>query len=103
MAHVVEVTGLTVILLCLGGGIIGGVCAFNALKGSLPWRIFLGVVGGAVLAWLYVYLALPKTESRIAHNLVSVLFVSILGGYLGLQALDFAARQVGLVRGGPKP
>jgi len=103
VAHVVEVTGLTVILLCLGGGIIGGVCAFNALQGSLPWRIFLGVVGGAVLAWLYVYLALPKTESRIAHNLVSVLFVSILGGYLGLQALDFAARQVGLVRGEPKP
>src|SRR5207245_9178835 len=40
VAHVVEVTGLTVILLCLGGGIIGGVCAFNVLKGSLPWCLF---------------------------------------------------------------
>ncbi|MGA2262919.1 MAG: hypothetical protein ABSH28_15990 [Acidobacteriota bacterium] len=97
----VDVTGLSVILLCLAGGIAGGFCAFNAFKGSLLWRIFLGVIGGAVLSWLYVYLALPKVDSRIAHNLVSVLFVSIIGGYLGIQALDLAAKQLGIVLGNP--
>jgi len=95
----VEVTGLSVILLCLAGGIAGGFCAFNAFKGSLLWRIFLGVIGGAILSWLYVYVALPKVDSRIAHNLVSVLFVSIIGGYLGIQALDLAAKQLGIVPG----
>ncbi|MBZ5553446.1 MAG: hypothetical protein LAO21_12050 [Acidobacteriia bacterium] len=94
-----EVTGLTVILLCVGGGIVGGICAFKAFQGSLPWRLFLGVVGGAVLAWLYVFVGLPRTESRIAHNLVSVLFMSLLGGYLGLQALDFVAKKLGFIGG----
>jgi hypothetical protein len=102
VVYALEITSWSVILLCLGGGIVGGVCAFKAFKGSLLWRIFLGVVGGAVLAWLYVYLALPKTESRLAHNLVSVLFVSILGGYLGLQALDFASKRLGLISSSPK-
>lgn len=91
----ITVTGLTVILLCLAGGVIGGVCAFDAFKGSLFWRIFLGIVGGAVLTWLYVFVGLPQVSWSIAHNLISALFVSVLGGFLGLRVLDFAVKQFG--------
>ena len=92
----VEVTGMSMILLCLAGGVVGGVCAFNAFKGVLLWRLFLGIVGGAVLSWLYVFLALPNVDLRIAHNLVSVLFVSIIGGWAGTKVLDLAAKQFGM-------
>jgi hypothetical protein len=99
----VRVTGLVVILLCLAGGIIGGLCAFDAFKGSLFWRIFLGVVGGAVLTWIYVFVGLPQTTWAIAHSVISALFVSIVGGYMGLQVLDFAAKGMGLLEGKQQP
>lgn len=100
--YTVDVTGLAVILLCLGGGVIGGLCAFKAFKGSLIWRIVLGIVGGALLTWLYVFGFLPMTNSHFAHSLLTALFVSIVGGYLGLKVLDFAARQFGFLSEQPK-
>jgi uncharacterized membrane protein YeaQ/YmgE (transglycosylase-associated protein family) len=61
------------------------------------WRIFLGILGGAVLSWLYVYLALPNVSSNLAHNTFSVFFVSVLGGYLGTTVLDIAAKRFGWI------
>jgi uncharacterized membrane protein YeaQ/YmgE (transglycosylase-associated protein family) len=98
----VTVTGLTVILLCLAGGVIGGVCAFDAFKGSLFWRIFLGIVGGAVLTWLYVFVGLPHTSWSVAHNLISAMFVSVLGGFMGLHVLNLAAKQLGFMSEKPR-
>jgi uncharacterized membrane protein YeaQ/YmgE (transglycosylase-associated protein family) len=95
------ITGWLVLGLCLFGGVAGGLAAYDKLRGSLFWRIFLGILGGAVLCWLYVYLALPRWDWRIAHNTFSVFFVALIGGYAGLTALDFAVGKFGLKRPGP--
>src|SRR5580704_509485 len=91
----VDVSVWLVLLLCLSGGVIGGVAAKEALKGAITWRIFVGVLGSIVLVWICVYAVLPKTHSVIAHNLVSVFVVGILGGYGGTRVLDFAGKKLG--------
>jgi hypothetical protein len=93
----VVITGWMVLALCLGGGVAGGLAAYDKFKGSWLWRIFLGILGGAILTWLYVYLALPNVSVDIAHNTFSVFFVAVLGGYLGTTVLDFAAKQLGWI------
>jgi len=92
----VVVTGWLVLGLCLGGGLAGGLAAYDKFKGSLLWRILLGILGGGVLCWLYVYLALPNVDINIAHNTFSVFFVALIGGYMGTTVLDFAAKRWGL-------
>jgi len=95
----VAVTGWMVVGLCLGGGIAGGLAAFNKFKGSWYWRVFLGILGGAVLTWMYVFLALPNVGVGLAHSVVSALFVSVIGGYLGTTVLDLAAKKFGWLSG----
>ena len=92
---VVEVSMWLVLLLCLTGGVAGGIAAKGKLKASMLFRIFVGVLGSIVLVWICVYAVLPKTHSIIAHNLVSVFVVGIVGGYGGTQVLDFAAKKLG--------
>jgi hypothetical protein len=91
------ITGWMVLGLCLGGGLAGGLAAYDKFKGSWLWRIFLGILGGAILTWLYVYLALPNVSAGIAHNTFSVFFVAVLGGYLGTGVLDLAAKRLGWI------
>jgi hypothetical protein len=93
----IAISGWLVVGLCLGGGVAGGLAAYNKFKDSWMWRVFIGVLGGAVLCWLYVYLALPNVNANVAHNTFSVLFVALIGGYLGTTALDLAAKQLGLL------
>jgi hypothetical protein len=88
------ITVWLVLALCLGGGVLGGVGAYLQFKDSWVKRIFFGVVGGAVLCWLYVYLGLPYLRVNIAHNTLSVLFVGIIGGYAGARILDAAVKQI---------
>ncbi|HEV2386109.1 MAG TPA: hypothetical protein VGS20_02530 [Candidatus Acidoferrales bacterium] len=92
---VVQVTMGLVLLLCLSGGVIGGIAAKETLKGTLVGRIFVGILGAIVLVWICVYAVLPRTHSIIAHNLVSVFVVGIVGGYGGTQVLDFAGKKLG--------
>jgi hypothetical protein len=96
-SRAIVITGWLVLALCLGGGLAGGLAAYNKFRGSWLWRIFLGILGGAVLSWLYVYLALPNVSSNLAHNTFSVFFVSVLGGYLGTTVLDIAAKRFGWI------
>lgn len=96
----VTITWKFVLALCLAGGILGGIAAYEQFKGSWFWRIFLGLLGGAVLSWLYVFLALPltiegKILGNIAHNTISVFFVSVVGGYMGIRALGFVGKKLG--------
>jgi len=93
----IVITGWLVLGLCLSGGVSGGLVAYDKFKGSWLWRIFVGILGGAVLSWLYVYLALPNVSINLAHNTLSVFFVSLLGGYLGTTALDLAAKRLGWI------
>jgi hypothetical protein len=94
----IVVTGWMILALCLAGGVAGGLAAYNKLKGSWFWRIFLGILGGGILCWLYVYLALPNVEVNLAHNTFSVFFVALIGGYLGIAVLDFAAKHFGFLQ-----
>ncbi len=94
--HVVAITGGMVIALWLAGGVAGSLCAFYKYRGSLLWRILTGVITAAVLTWGYVYGALPVTDAAIAHNILSVLFVSVLGGYLSIAGLDYVAKKLKL-------
>jgi hypothetical protein len=91
----IVITGWLVLGLCLGGGAAGGLAAYDKFKGSWVWRIFIGILGGAVLCWLYVYLALPNINTNIAHNTFSVFFVALIGGYMGTAALDLVANKLG--------
>lgn len=84
-----------VLILCLSGGVLGGIAARETLKGSIPWRVFIGIIGAIVLVWICVYAVLPQTHSVIAHNLVSVFVVGIVGGYGGTRVLDFAGKKLG--------
>ncbi len=86
-----------VVGLCLGGGMAGGLAAYNKFKGSWFWRLFLGILGGAVLTWMYIFLALPNVGGNLAHNIISVFFVSVVGGYLGITVLDLAAKRFGWI------
>lgn len=92
---VIQVTVWLVLLLCVSGGVLGGIAAKEALKASVLWRIFVGVLGAIVLVWLCVFAVLPQTHSIIAHNLVSVFVVGIVGGYGGTRVLDFAGKKLG--------
>lgn len=47
----IVITGWLVLGLCLGGGAAGGLAAYDKFKGSWIWRIFIGILGGAVLCW----------------------------------------------------
>jgi hypothetical protein len=82
-----------VVVMCLGGGVVGGIAAKQRLKGSVLWRSFVGALGAIVLVWIAVYAVLPRTHSVIAHNLVSVLVLGIIGGYGGTGVLDWALKR----------
>ncbi len=93
----VEITIWLVVTLCLIGGMIGGIAAKDTLKGSIWWRIFIGIIGAIVLVWLCVFAVVPPTHSMIAHSLISVFVVGIVGGYAGTRVLDFAAKRLGVL------
>jgi len=93
--HRVEVVGLTVIVVCLLGGLAGGLVLFFVSGGSLYSRLVVGVVAGVVLAWAYVFGLLPKVDGVVAHNYISVFVVSILGGYLGIKTFDLILKRFG--------
>ena len=93
----VEITIWLVVTLCLIGGMIGGIAARDALRGSVWWRIFIGNVGAIVLVWLCVFAVVPHTHSMIAHSLISVFVVGIVGGYAGTRVLDLAVKRLGVL------
>lgn len=92
----VRVTGLVVLLLCIVGGILGGLLAFMNSQGKLWARLVAGVIVGAVACWAYVFLGLPNVQSMILHTQISVLFVSILAAFAGVKVLSVITRALSL-------
>jgi len=86
-----------VIVLCLVGGAVGGAVAKDTMRGSLWWRLFLGIVGAIVVVWFLVFAVVSQTHSMIAHSLISVFVVGIIGGYAGTQSIDFVAKKLGII------
>jgi len=93
----IEISLWLVVALCLVGGVAGGIAARDTLRGSIWWRCFMGIVGAIVLVWLCVFTVVPQTHSMIAHSLISVLVVGIVGGYGGTRVLDLAAKKLGVI------
>ena len=89
----VVITGWSVLGLCIAGGLAGGLLAFMQFRDSWAWRIFAGILSGAVLCWLYVVVGLPFIDLNIAHNTFSVFFVAAIGGYAGKAVFDMAVRK----------
>jgi hypothetical protein len=84
----VRVTGLVVLLLCVVGGVLGGLLAYINSQGKLWARIVTGVIVGAVASWAYVFVGLPNIQSVILHTQISVLFVSVLAAFAGVKTLS---------------
>lgn len=91
----VQVTGLLVVILCVVGGVLGGLATKQSLKASTLWRVFVGILGAIGLVWFSVFSVLPLTFSLVAHNPVSVFVVGIVGGYGGTRVLDFLGKKLG--------
>jgi len=84
----VKVTGMVVLLLCIVGGVLGGLLAFMNTQGKLWARIVTGIIVGAVASWAYVFVGLPNIQSMILHTQISVLFVSVLAAFAGVKTLS---------------
>lgn len=91
--HDVQVIGWAVIAVCLCGGLIGGIVLYLTSKGSIFARVFVGEAGAIVLSWAYVFMLLPKVDSTVAHNYITVLVVSLIGGYMGIKAIDLVIKR----------
>lgn len=92
----VDVTIWAVLVLCLCGGIGGGIAARGALNASLLWRGFVGVLGAAVFVGLFIYAVLPQTRSMVVHNQISAFVVSVIGGCVSTRVLHFVMNKIGL-------
>lgn len=89
----ITITWLGVLLVCLTGGLVGGLLAWINSQGKLWVRIVTGVIVGLVASWAYVVVGLPKVSSQFLHNELSVFFVSLLfavGGVKGLATISSA-------------
>lgn len=87
------------------GGMLGGLIAWThgpEKRQHLVMRLLVGLVAGFVLYWLLAYLALPETSDVVRNVAVRNPFgafgSSVVGGWLGTEVFDIAARWVGLVR-----
>jgi hypothetical protein len=93
--HQVDVIGASVIIICLVGGLVGGLISFLESGGAWYTRLLVGVAAGIVLTWAYVFGILQSLDTAIAHNYISVFVVAILGGYTGIKTLDFVLKRLG--------
>jgi len=92
--HPVQVTW-SAVYVCLIGSILGGLVAFVTGGGKVLSRILCGMAGGVVFSWLYIFGIAGKISWDIAHNGASVFVFALLGGYLGVKAIDLALSKIG--------
>lgn len=100
-SHPIQVTVLTILLLCVMGGLLGGAAShWNANGGEDTHQLLIRLAGGVIVAlaasWVYVFIGVPKLESGIAHTQISVLFVSLFAAFAGLGAIKALGKVVGL-------
>jgi hypothetical protein len=84
----IQVTWISVFVLCIVGGICGGLLSFLTSQGKLWVRIVSGVIVGAVASWAYVFVGLPSASAAILHSQLSVLFVSLLAAFSGVKIVE---------------
>jgi len=91
----IRVTWISVLVLCIVGGICGGVLSFLTSQGKLWMRLISGVIVGAVASWAYVFVGLPNVSAAILHSQLSVLFVSLLAAFSGVKILETIIKRLG--------
>jgi len=93
--HVVEVTFLAVLIVCLVGSLVGGLVSYYKEGGKVLSRLLFGITGGIVFAWMHVFWISRNLDWAIVHNAATVFVLALLGGYLGVKALDAALNKLG--------
>jgi hypothetical protein len=93
--HVVQVTFLAVLIVCLAGSLIGGLTSYYKDGGKILSRLLFGIAGGIVFAWMHVFWVSPKLDWEIVHNAATLFVLALLGGYLGVKALDAVLDKLG--------
>jgi hypothetical protein len=84
----IRVTWVGALLGSLLGGLLGGWLAFINSGGKLSARIITGLIVGFFASWAYVLVGLPKVDAAIVHNQLSVIFVSLAAGFVGVKAVS---------------
>jgi hypothetical protein len=92
----IQVTWISVLVLCIVGGICGGVLSFLTSQGKLWIRIVSGIIVGTVASWAYVFVGLPSVSAAILHSQLSVLFVSLLAAFSGVKVLGVITKKLNL-------
>ncbi len=92
----VSVTWVSVLLGSLVGGLLGGWLAFINSGGKLLARITTGLIVGLLASWAYVLVGLPKVETAILHNQLSVIFVSLAAGFSGVKVASVISGKLNL-------
>ncbi len=95
-SHEVRVTWLAALLGSLLGGLLGGWLAYVNSGGKLAARIITGLIVGFFVSWAYVLVGLPKVESSIVHNQLSVVFVALAAGFVGVKAISVVIGKLNL-------
>jgi len=90
----IHVTWVSVLILCIVGGICGSVLSFLTSQGKLWIRILSGIIVGAVASWAYVFVGLPSVSAAILHSQLSVLFVSLLAAFSGVKVLGVITKKL---------
>jgi hypothetical protein len=89
--YMVKVTIGVLVALSLLGGLIGGGISFLRKRTLPALRLIGGIAGGFVLSAIYVFgVFLPLLKLQLASNTITVVAVSLLGGYAGTEVLDWA-------------
>ena len=95
-AREIRVTWVGALLCSLLGGLLGGGLAFINSGGKLWARIATGLIVGLLASWAYVLVGLPKVESAILHNQISVIFVSLIAGFSGVKVISVISGKLNL-------
>ncbi|MBI1898702.1 MAG: hypothetical protein HYZ57_09950 [Acidobacteria bacterium] len=89
--HTVSITIGILIACCLIGGLFGALCAYLQKRKDFLATAVTGIAGALVLASVYVFGLVPIVkEVALLRNIVSVIVVSLVGGYSGVYVLEWA-------------
>ncbi|MBI4471642.1 MAG: hypothetical protein HY646_03175 [Acidobacteria bacterium] len=95
VTYAIQVTYWALLIACLIGGLFGGSLSFLQNRKAPLLRLLGGVAGGFVLSAFYVFGDIPAfVQIALARNTITVLAVSLVGGYGGASILEWALKHI---------
>jgi hypothetical protein len=93
----IEITGMMLLGLCVGGGALGGlVNHFDRKQKGLWASLLIAAIVSLPVTWLYVCVGLPKANAAFLHSQLSAIMVAIIGGVAGASGLKAVAGLAGM-------